>query len=73
MSGDAPGLSWVEARPLLNTLHLPAQALPHRSVCTDGAGGDSEPGVSFILFCLFGLVTGCEWEAKAARDVKLFG
>ena len=53
MSGDAPGLSWVEARPLLNTLHLPAQALPQRSICTDGAEGDSEPGVSFILFCLF--------------------
>ena len=53
MCGSAPGLSWVEARPLLNTLHLPAQALPQRSVCTNGVGRDSEPGVSSILFCLF--------------------
>lgn len=26
-----------------------------------------------FVFCLFVLVIGCEWEAKAARDVKLFG
>ena len=53
MSGSAPGLLWVEAGPLLKTLHLPAQHLPQRSICTDGAGGDSEPGVSSILFCFF--------------------
>lgn len=26
-----------------------------------------------FVFCLFVLVIGCEWEAKTARDVKLFG
>lgn len=26
-----------------------------------------------FVFRLFVLVIGCEWEAKTARDVKLFG